>query len=102
MRAYRITCVQELKMPDKDKHLQYCRWLLSMVEEGCLDPLLYIMLDEAWFHLSGYVNSQNTCYWSSENLHIIHKMNDLKIGVWCTVSGTKIVGPYFFLINCED
>ena len=29
MRAYRITCVQELKLPDKNKRLQYCRWLLS-------------------------------------------------------------------------
>ena len=25
-----------------------------MVEEGRLDPLLYFMSDEAWFHLSGY------------------------------------------------
>ena len=57
MRAYRITCVRELKLPDKDKRLQYCRWVLSMVEEGRLDPLLYFMSDEAWFHLSGYVNS---------------------------------------------
>ena len=97
MRAYRITCVQELKLPDKDKRLQYCRWLLSMVEEGCLDPLLYFMLDEVRFHLSGYVNSQNTCYWSSENPHVIHetRLHDLKIGVWCAVSGTKIVSPIF-------
>ena len=98
MRAYRITCVQELKLPDKDKRLQYCRWLLSMVEEGCLNPLLYFMSDEAWFHISGYVNSQNTRYWSSENPHVIHEtpLHDLKIDVWCAVSGTKIVGPIFF------
>ena len=97
MRAYRLTCVQELKLPDKNKRLQYCRWLLSMVEEGCLDPLLYFMWDEAWFHLSGYVNSQNTRHWSSENPHVIHEtpLHDLKIGVWCAVSGTKIVGPIF-------
>ena len=97
MRAYRITCVQELKLPDKDKRLQYCRWLLSMVEKGRLDPLLYFMSDEAWFHLLGYVNSQKTGYWSSENPHVIHEtpLHDLKIGVWCAVSGTKIVGPIF-------
>ena len=69
-----------------------------MVEEGRLDPLLYFMSNEAWFHLSGYVNSQNTRYWSFENLPVIHEtpLHDLKIGVWCTVSGTKIVGPIFF------
>ena len=98
MRAYKVTCIQELKLPDKDECLQYCRWLLSMVEERYLDPLLYFMSDRAWFHLSGYVNSQNMRYWSSENPHITHEtqLPDLKIGVWCAVSGTKIVRPIFF------
>ena len=50
MRTYRITCAQELKLPDKDKRLQYCTWLLRMVEEGRLDLLLYFMSDEAWFY----------------------------------------------------
>ena len=68
-----------------------------MVEEVRLDPLLYFMSDEAWFHLSGYVNSQNTRYWSFENPHLIHEtpLHDLKIGVWCAVSGTMIVCPIF-------
>ena len=68
-----------------------------MVEEGRFDPLLYFMLDEAWFHLSEYVNSQNTRYWSSENPHVIHEtpLHDLKIGVWCAVSGTNVVDPIF-------
>ena len=41
---------------------------------------------------------QNTRYWFSENPHVIYEtpLNDLKIGVWCAVSGTKIVGPIFF------
>ena len=96
IRAYKVTCVQELKLPDKEKRLQYCRWLLSVVEEGPLDSLLYFTSDEAWFHL--YVNSQNTRYCSSENPHVIHEtpLHDLKIGVWCAVSETKIVGPFFF------
>lgn len=25
--------------------------------------------DECWFHLSGYVKSQNSCYWSAQNPH---------------------------------
>ena len=97
-KAYRIRCVQEQKLPDEAKRLQFCRWLLSTVEEGRMDPLLYFMSDEAWFHLSGYVNSQNTRYWSSKNWHVIHEMplHDLKIGVWCAVSGIKIVGLILF------
>ena len=68
-----------------------------MVEERRLDPLLHLMSNEGWFHLSGYANSQNTRYWSSENSHVIHEtpLHDLKIDVWCVVSGTKIVGPIF-------
>ena len=58
-----------------------------MVEERCLDPLLHFMSDQAWFHLTGHVNSQNTCYWSSENPHVIYEtpLHDLKIGFWCAV-----------------
>jgi len=29
-------------------------------------------MDEAWFHLSGYMNSQNTRVWFAENLHLLH------------------------------
>ena len=69
-----------------------------MIEEGHLDTLLYFISDEAWFHLSGYVNSQDTRYWSSENPHVIQEKpwHDLKIGAWCAVSGTKIISPIFF------
>jgi hypothetical protein len=29
--------------------------------------------DETWFHLSGYVNTQNTQLWSSEIPHALHE-----------------------------
>ena len=79
-------------------HLKVARSLDRLLSIDRLDPQLYFMSDEAWFHLSEYVSSQNTRYWSSENPHVIHKTpsHDLKIGVWCAVSRTKIVGPIFF------
>jgi hypothetical protein len=30
-------------------------------------------MDEAWFHLSGYINSQNSRIWSAENPHALHE-----------------------------
>jgi hypothetical protein len=56
------------------------------------------MTDEAWFHLSGYVNSENSRYWATENPHELHEqpLHDRKIGVWCGVSVTCIIGPIFF------
>ena len=44
--------------------------------------------DEAWFHLSRYINSQNTRIWAAENPHTVHEepLNSQKIRVWCGVS----------------
>ena len=37
---------------------------------------LSFFTDEAWFHLSGYVNSQNTRIWAAENPHSVHKKSE--------------------------
>jgi hypothetical protein len=29
--------------------------------------------DEAWFNLSGYINTQNSRLWSSENSYAVHE-----------------------------
>lgn len=60
-RAYHVRSVQELKEPDKEKRLVYCRWFRSFVDNreiGEFDRDFFS--DEAWFHLSGYVNSQDS------------------------------------------
>jgi hypothetical protein len=46
-----------------------------------LDEVSYC--DEAWFHLSGYVNSQNSRIWSAENPHAFYErpLQLLKVGV---------------------
>ena len=52
--------------------------------------------DEAWSHLSCYVNTPNTRLWSSENP--LHKkpLHDQKLGVWVAISRWHSVGPLFF------
>ena len=54
--------------------------------------------DEAWFHLSGYTNRQNSRSWATENPHEIFEkpLHDQKIGVSCAVSRSRIIGPIFF------
>jgi len=51
-----------------------------------------------WFHLSGYVNSQNSRIWASANLNAIHEepLHSEKIGVGCGTSRRRIIGPIFF------
>ena len=53
--------------------------------------------DEAWFHLSGYVNSQNSRIWASDNPNAIHEEppHSEKIVVWCGMSRRRIIGPIF-------
>jgi hypothetical protein len=73
LHPYRVHVMHELKEPDKGKLLQYCRWFTHFIRGGTdiLDKVFYI--DEAWFHLSGSVNSQNSRIWNAANPHIFHE-----------------------------
>ena len=51
----------------------FCEWTLNSVYNGEIDPHLIFFTDEAWFHLHGYVCTQNNRYWSSEKPNIVHK-----------------------------
>jgi len=55
------------------------------------------MLISLCSHLSGYVNSQNSRIWASENPNAIHKepLHSEKIGVWFGMSRRRITGPIF-------
>jgi hypothetical protein len=59
---------------------------------------LTLFSDEACFHLQGYINMQNNCYWSSQNPHLTHEvqLHPAKVGVWCTVSARRTVEPVFY------
>lgn len=99
LHPYKISVMQELLATDYTKRVRYCRWLLNFVNENGQDVFDRVYFsDEAWFHLSGYVNSQNNRYWSSENPNQFEEtsLHPQKIGVWCAMSRKKIIGPIFF------
>jgi hypothetical protein len=97
-KPYRTTVVHQLLPPDAEARINDCRWFQQSVYDGMIDPDLVSYTDDAWFHLSGYVNSQNNPYWSAENPHSIHEvpLHDVKIGVWCAISAKRIIVPVFF------
>jgi hypothetical protein len=78
---------------------------LQSAIEGEINVQLTLFSDEDWFHLQGYINMQNNCYWSSQNPHLTHKflLHPMKVVVWCAVSARRIVVPGSFkeTINCE-
>ncbi len=85
---YKITMLQELKPPDQDQRVAFCWWLLHFSRRipKVLDQIYF--LDEAWFHLLGYINAKNFHIWSLENprKHWITSMHLQKIHVGCTMS----------------
>jgi hypothetical protein len=66
---------------------------------------MVLFTDETWFHLSGYVYSQNYQTWRTETPHNYTEtaLHPQKIGMWCAISRRQIIGPLFFetSINAE-
>ena len=99
MHPYKIALVHQIKETDYRRRVRYCEWLETHVtNEGddILDNTFWS--DDAWFHLSGFVNRQNCRIWHIENPHAFHErpLHSEKIGVWCAMSRSKIIGPIFF------
>ena len=57
--------------------------------------------DEAYFHLSGYVNSQNTRMWISENpqFFIESSFYPQKVGVCGANRQRRIIGPIVLIVT---
>jgi hypothetical protein len=103
---YQEACVKELlkRSACMLTGLQLSRNLYSKItiqtfideNPGIFDYTLFS--DEAWFHLSGYVNSQNTRLWGSENPHAMFEepLHSQKVGLFCVLSQRRINGPIFF------
>jgi hypothetical protein len=103
---YKVTAVLELKLADHEKRIRYCEWFTNFNQMETVDILVVTFFtNEAWFHLSGYVNTQNTRLWTSENPHAVHEtpFHDQNIGVWVAISTRHIVGPLLFeeTVNSE-
>ena len=56
------------------------------------------MSDEAYFHVSGFVNKQNFRYWSQADPRALHEkpLHSQEVTVWYAMSASGIIGPYFF------
>lgn len=104
MHPYKMQTYQALLPTDHARRLAYCQWFVNNLMNNDLLNLTFFS-DEAWFHLSGYVNSQNMRMWSTDNPHFFVEspLHVQKIGVWIAVSRRRIIGPIFFnfTINAE-
>ena len=97
MFPYKIQLTQKLKFDDHQKRKEFARIFLRMTNDEHFTSQL-IMSDDAHFHISGHVNKQNSRFWANENPKIIHEepFHDHKVTVWCGITSSRIIGPYFF------
>jgi len=95
---YKVIAVQELKPADHEERIHCCDWFTNFIQTNVDFLDVTFFTDEAWFHFSGYVNTQKTRLWSSENPHALHEklLHDQKLGVWVAISRRRIVDPLFF------
>jgi hypothetical protein len=71
------------------KRVEYCRWFRDVITANGEDILdVRFFTDEAWFRLSGYVNSQNSRVWSAAIC--------TRPRIRCTISRHWIIGPILF------
>ena len=95
---YRLQVTQALKRGDKSKRLEFCTWFLQRLRvRPRFNEVLY-MSDEANFYLNGLVNKYNCRVWALENPHatVQHEMQAAHLTVWCALSSTRVIGPFFF------
>jgi len=82
------------------KHRISPEQLLEMLNDGGVINTV-LMTDEAYFHLSGYVNKQNYRYWAPENPQQLHQrpLHSERLTVCCGIASFGVLGPYFLEDN---
>lgn len=101
MHPYKIQLVQQLNVADYILRLEYSRAFLNLVEAEQNFVNNFWMSDEAHFHLSGFVNKQNSRFWGTANPQSLHQksLHTTRVTVWCAISANRIIGTYFFEDN---
>lgn len=98
LHPYKIQLTQELKPQDHRSRRAYADWVLEQQQLDADFSKKILFSDEAYFHLSGYVNKQNCRIWGEENPQEIQErpLHAQKVIVWCALWAGGVIGPYFF------
>jgi hypothetical protein len=81
---YEVTSVHEFHERDNVKRAEYCRCFRDVITTNGDDALgVTFFTEQAWFHLSGNINSQNSGFWSATSPQQMKDtpLYDLKFGV---------------------
>lgn len=95
---YKIQMQQQQSPDNRKKRVQFATYLSLKIEQEMLKITDIHWSDEANFHLSGHVNKQNMRFWALEKPEPIpnQPLSREKLNVWCAITPTRIIGPFFF------
>lgn len=97
LKPYKAQFVQQLYEEDFQDRVEMCQTLIQLLTNNNNRGNIFFS-DEAAFHLSGLVNKHNVRYWCTSNPHLTIEtaMESPKLNVWCAMSETHLIGPFFF------
>lgn len=95
---YKLQVVHKLQEEDYDSRVEMCESLLHHFQNDNEIMKNLWFSDESIFHLSGRVNRHNCRIWGKSNPSVTleHERDSPKLVVWCAMSSTGIIGPFFF------
>jgi hypothetical protein len=85
--------VQKLHPPDYLQIIQFCNWYKNNLFDNVDKQDITFFSAEAWFHLSGFINSQSHRTWSAHNPH-----NAIQVPLhpFKAMSRRRIIGPIIY------
>ena len=101
LKPYHMQRHQELQIPDHTRRTDFARWYL---QKCAVDPYFEDQIwwtDEAHIYMNGYFNSKNCIHWgSTKPTDVVQKpLHPVKVTVWCAISSSGLLGPYFYEEN---
>ena len=98
LKPYKVSKVHELINIDYPRREAFCTDVMARIEEdeNYLNSILFS--DEAYFYMDRSVLTSNIRIWSEQNPHAFseHPLQPAKVMVWCGLTSSRILGPYFF------
>ncbi|GFW88407.1 uncharacterized protein TNCV_2287331 [Trichonephila clavipes] len=85
---------------DHERRFDFCNFVLNTLDENPDFLNEVLSEDECQFSRQGTINTQNTHYWSLENLHLLVRPNRHQVrwsvNVWCGIWKSTLIGPIYF------
>ena len=98
MFPYKLQMTTALTESHKERRLRFARDCRRELRNNAGYLRRIVFSDECKFSLSGSVNKQNCRIWGLERPKEVYETlhNSPSIMVWCALSESEIIGPYFF------